>query len=32
MHYTCTSRIYNEEAPCTSHTPCAQVATLLLQD
>ena len=24
--------IYNEEAPCTSHTSCAQVAILLLQD
>ena len=24
--------IYNEEAPCTSHTSCAKVAILLLQD
>ena len=32
MYYTFTSCIYNEEAPCTSHTPCVQVVTLLLQD
>ena len=24
--------IHNEEAPCTSHTSCVQVAILLLQD
>ena len=24
--------IYNEEVPCTSHTSCTKVATLLLQD
>ena len=24
--------IYNKEAPCTSHTSCAKVAVLLLQD
>ena len=24
--------IYNEKAPCTSHTSCAKVAILLLQD
>ena len=24
--------IYNEEAPCTSHTSCAKMAILLLQD
>ena len=27
-----TGFLYNEEAPCTSHTSCAKVAILLLQD